>query len=112
MNYSVLLADEAIEDILKLVKYIHRELCNPSAADNLYGKLKEEISNLGDFPRKFVSIGIQYRGYVIHKKVYMTYLIFYIINDEEKSVYVLRVMKELMHWKKILRKEKIYHFTR
>ena len=45
MNYSVLLADEAIEDILKLVKYIHRELCNPSAADNLYGKLKEEISN-------------------------------------------------------------------
>lgn len=112
MNYSVLIADEAIEDIFVLVKYIHRELCNPDAAEKLYQELKEEISNLGNFPRKFIGTGIKYRGYVIHKKVYKTYLIFYIINDKEKRVYALRVIKELMNWKRILREKKVYHFTK
>ena len=112
MNYSVLVADEAIEDIYSLVKYIHKELCNPSAAEKLYRELKEEISNLGAFPKKFVSTEIRHRGYVIHKKVYKTYLIFYIVNDKEERVYVLRVMKELMHWKKVLREAKKYHFIR
>ena len=36
MNYKVLVADEAIEDIFSLVKYIHLELCNPDAAEKKY----------------------------------------------------------------------------
>lgn len=80
MNYSVFVADEAIEDIFSLVKYVHRELRNPKAAEKLYQDLKN--------------------------------LIFYIINDEEKRVYILRVIKELMNWKKILRRGKTYHFAK
>lgn len=112
MNYSVLVADEAIEDIFQLIKYIHKELCNPDAAEKLYQELKQEISNLGLFPRKFMETEIKYRGYIIHKKVFKTYLIFYIINDEEERVYTLRVMKELMNWKSILRQRKMYHFSK
>ena len=32
--------------------------------------------NMGDFPLKFADSGIKYRGYLIHKKVYESYLIF------------------------------------
>lgn len=47
----------------------------------------------------------------IHKKVYESYLIFYIINSEKQEVYVLRVIKDLMNWGKILNRTKIYHFS-
>lgn len=74
----------------------------------MYYNLDREIKNLGDFPLKFSDSGIRYRGYTIHKKVFKSYLIFYIISQE---VYVLRVLKDLMDWQKILDKAKLYHFS-
>ena len=44
------------------------------------------------------------------KKIYELYLIFYIISSERQEVYVLRVIKDLMNWRKILNRTKIYHF--
>ena len=111
MNYKVLVTDEAIDDIFSLVRYIHMELCNPDAAERLYHNLDREVRNLGDFPLKFSDSGIRYRGYTIHKKVYKSYLIFYIIDQESEEVYVLRVLKDLMDWQKILDKAKLYHFS-
>ncbi len=106
-----MVTDEAIEDMLGLVKYIHIELCNPYAAEMLYSNLKQEVNSLGDFPLKFSEAGIKYKGYMIHKKVYKSYIIFYIINNKEQEVYVLRVMKSITNWQKILRKVKNYHFS-
>lgn len=60
---------------------------------------------------KFSDSGTKYRGYIIHKKVYESYLIFYIINSEKQEVYVLRVIKDLMNWGEILNRTKIYHFS-
>lgn len=111
MNYRVLVADEAIEDIFGLVKYVHLELCNPDAAEKLYHNLNREVKKVGNFPFKFSDSGIRYRGYVIHKKVFESYLIFYMIDDEKEEVYVLRVIKDLMNWEKILRKVKVFHFS-
>lgn len=111
MSYKVLVTDEAIEDIFALVRYIYMELCNPDAAERLYYNLDREVKNLGDFPLKFSDSGIKYRGYTIHKKVYGSYLIFYIISKENQAVYVLRVLKDLMDWQKILNKIKLYHFS-
>lgn len=111
MNYKVLVTDESMDDIFSLVRYIHVELCNPDAAERLYHNLNREIKNLGDFPLKFSDSGIKYRGYTIHKKVYGSYLIFYIISKEKQEIYVLRVLKDLMDWQKILNQAKLYHFS-
>lgn len=111
MNYKVFVTDEAINDIIDLVRYISDELLNPEAAGRLLHNLKREIENCGVFPMKFADTGIKYRGYVIHKKVYESYLIFYVINSEAQEVYVLRVMKDLMNWYQILRTTKKYHFS-
>ena len=111
MNYRVLLAGEAIADIFGLVQYIYTELCNPDAAEKLYYNLNREVKNMGDFPLKFSDSGIKYRGYIIHKKVYESYLFFYIINSEKQEVYVLRIIKDLMDWRRILDRTKTYHFS-
>ncbi len=111
MKYRVLITDEATNDIFNLVRYIYVDLVNPDAANSLYTNLKREVSNIGDFPSKFVASGIKYRGYIIHKKIYHSYLLFYIVSEEKQTVYVLRVMKDIMNWRSILRKENIYHFS-
>lgn len=110
MNYKVLITDEATNDVFHLVKYIHVELCNPDAAKKLYMNLNREVRNMGDFPLKFADSGIRYRGYIIHKKVYQSYLLFYIISEEKQVVYVLRILKDIMNWRDILQKTNIYHF--
>ena len=110
MNYKVLLTDEAINDIAGLVKYIDEELRNPEAAVKLFLDLKREVENCGIFPMKYSDTGIWYRDYIIHKKVFKTYLIFYIINSDTQEVYVLRVLKDLMDWYQILQTTKKYHF--
>lgn len=111
MNYRVLVTDEATDDVFQLVKYIYVELGNPDAADKLHENLNREVENMGVLPLKFSDSGIRYRGYVIHKKVYQSYLFFYIINKKNQTVYVLRILKTIMNWQKILKKTKIYHFS-
>lgn len=112
MNYKVLITDEATNDVFNLVKYIHVDLCNPDAAKKLYMNLNREVRKLGDFPLKFADSGIKYRGYIIHKKVYQSYLLFYIISEENQIVYVLRILKDIMNWSNILQKANIYHFSK
>lgn len=73
--------------------------------------LNREVNNRGDFPLKFADSGIKYRGYIIHKKIYQSYLLFYIISDENQTVYVLRILKDIMNWRNILQKTNIYHFS-
>lgn len=71
---------------------------------------EREVKNLGDFPLKFLDSGIRYRGYILHKKAYDLYLIFYIISDSKQEGYVLRVIKDLMSWQGMLNWTKIYHY--
>lgn len=85
MNYRVLIADEALADIFGLVQYIHAELCNPDAAEKLYENLNRETKNMGDFPLKFSDSGIKYRGYIIHKKVYESYLFFILLIAKNRK---------------------------
>ena len=92
MKYNVFVTDEALEDIWTFVSYIHRKLYNPDAAERLYHNLKREVNKVGYFPLRFSDSGIRYREYVIHKKVYKSYLIFYIINDDKREVYILRIL--------------------
>lgn len=110
MNDRVFVTDEAIDDIFNLVKYIYVDLCTPDAADKLYINLNQEVNNLGDFPLKHSDSGIKYRGYVIHKKIFQSYLLFYVINDAKQAIYILRILKDIMNWRKILQKSNIYHF--
>ena len=110
MKYKVFVTDEAISDIIEFARYIDEELHNFEAAERLLHNLKREVENCGVFPMKFCDTGIKYRDYVIHKKVFESYLIFYVINSEAQEVYVLRVMKDLMNWYQILRTTKKYHF--
>ena len=104
MNYRVLITDEATDDVFNLVKYIQVDLCNPDAANKLYTNLNREVNNMGDFPLKFADSGIKYRGYIIHKKIYQSYLLFYIISElaqyiaKKKISIIFQIIDDKRKW--------------
>lgn len=111
MNYDVMVSDEAIEDVWKLVAYVYTELHNPIASKKLYANLKREIKNMAVLPQRNTASGLYYRGYIIYKKVYQSYIIFYIVDDIQKMVFVLRVLKDIMNWKRIVKVFQNFHFS-
>lgn len=111
MTFKILITDEAIKDVAEQILYIKNNLCNPAAADKLFTDLQQESVRLGQFPLKGSDTKITYRNYAIHKKVYQSYLFFYILDDISDTIIILRVLKNIMNWPGILRETKIYHFS-
>lgn len=106
------MTEEAIDDVYDFERYMHFTLGNPIAASRFEKNIKREINTLVTFPPKHSATGIFYRGYMIHKRVYKSYLLFYIINHDEKEVYLLRILKDLMDWESHLRTVSTYHIVR
>lgn len=72
--------------------------------ENFTKKMKEATEGLKTLPTGFDTVGFQYRGYDIHMKPYRTYLFFYVVDNEKKTVTVLRVMQDGMDWQFILKR--------
>lgn len=106
-----MVTDEAVNDMGDAAIYIRSELCNPAAADKLLLEFQQELTNLGKFPKQGRDLGIRYRNYTIHKKVYRSYLFFYVFDERSDTITLLRILKNTMNWPGILRETKIYHFS-
>ena len=111
MEYNLQVTDEAVNDMGDAAIYIRSELCNPAAADRLLKELQHELMKIGRFPKQGTDSGIRYRNYTIHKKVYQSYLFFYVFDERSNTITILRVLKNIMNWPGILRETKIYHFS-
>jgi plasmid stabilization system protein ParE len=82
--YVVIILEEALEDLRKIVAYISSE--NPGAADALGLGLLEEAMSLESLP---------YRGFRVKKRrgllklIHGNYLIYYRIQEQKKVVEIL-----------------------
>ena len=92
------------DDIRKMKKYILDTFKYRELGDNFSKKMKEATEELKILPTGFDTVGFQYRGYDIHLKPYRTHLFFYVVDDETKTVTVLRVMQDGMDWQFILKR--------
>ena len=93
MTYKVIITDQANIDLREIYEYIAFELLSPENAAGQLGRLKEHIFSLGVFPRRFKTYKKEpwfSRG--LRVMPIDNYLVFYIPNDQNKSVAVMRVM--------------------
>jgi toxin ParE1/3/4 len=101
--YFVNITDAAEQDILYTVNYISDVLKAPAAANNLldeiekYEKILEETPNIYPFvPDEYLAEkGIKF---VMVKN----YMLFFIVGEDEKTVYVIRFLYGRRDWKNIL----------
>ena len=101
--YFVNITDIAEEDITSTVKYISHELKAPIAANNLLDEIEKHEEILRHTPNIYPRVPDEYLAekglkFVIVKN----YLMFFTVNEDEKSVNVVRFLHGRRDWKNIL----------
>jgi len=103
MNYSLNITDLAEEDILATVKYISGVLKNPIAANNLLDEIEEYEKILEDTPNIFPFVNDEYLSEKGLKYIRIkNFLMFYIIDEDNRIVNVIRFLYTRRNWKDIL----------
>ena len=102
-EYSVQIGKLAERDIYEAVSYIKEILFQPESARRIYNEIKTQISLLSDFPQRFAVIAEEpYRSMGMRKTAAANYLIFYLIDEKDKTVSVVRVLYNRREWKDLI----------
>lgn len=110
MKYSITETDETISDVINFAKHIKYHFGNPKAAEDFVNAYDSVSEKLSVFPHGYRGIGLEYRGYEIRIKPFGTYNIFFAIDEENHEIVILRVLKDLQNWNRILQINNDYHF--
>lgn len=106
MRYKVLFTTAAERDLNRTLEYIEFSLFNPSSADALLEKVEVEVSKLAEFPRMYSVVQDDVlRAWGVRFVKINNYLAFFVISEEDNTVYVIRFLYGKRNWAGILRKE-------
>ena len=102
--YFVNITNIAEEDIASAIDYIANVLSAPMAANNLLSEVEEKEKILEETPTiyPFVSDDYLARKGIKFVKI-KNYMMFYIIDEEEKTVTIIRFLYGRRDWKNILK---------
>lgn len=104
VNYKVLIARSAQQDVKEKKKYILDTFKYRDLGDNFSKKIKKAAMELEVLPQGHSRTKFAYRGYDIYMKPSNTYLLFYTIDEIKQVVTVLRVLQDGMDWKYIIQR--------
>ena len=109
-EYSVRWSRESIYDIADISDYIELRF-GIDRADKFNEDISTEGEKLGRQYKMYTDTGIYYRKKLIYKKVMSPSIIFYCIDDNTQTVYIIRVLRHERDWQKILRETISYTFN-
>ena len=93
----------AMNDMAEIARYISKELCNPSAAEDLANDMILATENLTEFPymypvyRAYKPLKNEYR-----KLIVKNYIMFYYVCEKEKKAIIARVIFSRRDYEKLL----------
>ncbi len=102
-NYIVRFAPKAYNDLAQIYQYIAEKLCAEIAADNLLYQIEKSIMRLEDFPftgSLVLDEPLRKRGY--HKLVVDNYIVFYLVDEQEMQVVIMRIMYGARNYNELL----------
>ena len=104
MSYRVSTALAAERDIIAAADHIEHALKNPMAAEQLLDQTEERIASLAEPPCRTRVVGDPVlSSWGIHCIAVDNYLAFYVVDDEGKTVTVVRFLHQKSNWSQILR---------
>lgn len=102
-NYSMKFTPKAQDDLDEIYGYISTKLFDDIATENLMDNIENNIMRLANFPLSSSFVmdePLKSRGY--HKLVVDNYIVFYLVNDEEKQVAIMRILYGATKYQDIL----------
>lgn len=103
-NYKIKYTYSSREDIREKKEYIIKTFKYRQFGKNFTDKIKVATRSLKTLPTAYVTTGFNYRGYEIYLKPYMTYLLFFVVDEKNKNVTILRVLQDGQDWQYILKR--------
>lgn len=108
-DYDVVWSRESVYDVADIADYIELRF-GRERADRFVGDIDEACEALGRDYELYTGTGIYYRKKLILKKVFSPSIIFYCVDEAERRVYIIRVLRHERNWQKILREGLSYTF--
>ena len=102
-NYSLKFTPKAYDDLDEIYSYISEKLFDEQAADNLMDRIEHNILRLKSFPYScsFVTEEtLKAKGY--RKLIINNYIAFYMVNEVEHQVIIMRVLYGAQNYEGIL----------
>ena len=100
---DVKFTEPAEHDLVMIEHYIHVELCNPISAENLVRGIIERAKSLAKFPKRHPFANDELlRRLGIRLTWFENYNIFYVYDEENNVVNILRVLYDRQDWKNLL----------
>lgn len=98
-RYNVVLSLEARADIHEIVRYIAKELREPSTAEHMLDRIEEAIASLESMPEKYALVSDEYlASFGIRMAAVRKYIIFYTVEHSKKEVNISRVLYGRRNW--------------
>lgn len=98
------LTEKADADLDDVVQYIAVELANPKAASDFVDKLQSAIEEARSFPESGSLVINEYLPDTeVRKKLVENYILYYLPDSEQKTIFVLRIVYGRRNIDEILR---------
>lgn len=93
MAYSYLITSKAQTDLNSILDYIINDLLNLVAAKDFLNKINKSIKTICEFPSSCPLYETKYLPFeMIRYKKINNYLLFYIVDDGNEQIIILRVI--------------------
>ena len=104
MKYDIHITRAAERDLNSAADYIEFVLLNPQAADDLLDEAENKIGDLSAFPEEF-ALGDDpvLKTWGIRFALVKNYIAFYVVSEENRTVYIVRFLYGKRDWITILK---------
>ncbi len=93
MKFDVFYTANARSDLTGIFEYIAFDIIEPLTAQKLYSEIVAAVRSLETFPLRFPLYDNEpWRSRGLRKMPVKNYLVFYTVNEEKKTVNVIRIM--------------------
>lgn len=102
-RYSVNISARAWADMRGILNYISTCLREPSVADRLLDRLEKSAQSLETMPNRYALVPDSYLASAGFRMTSVgSYLIFYMVDQEAKTVDISRVLNARQNWTELL----------
>lgn len=105
-KYIVEISETAEQDLENIILYLRYNLAGDIIADKYKILFKQEFKNLENIAGSMPILNEELTGHKNIRKVNVrNYIVFYIVDEENSKVFVLRIGHAFMDWEKYLKEE-------
>lgn len=91
-TYSVIYSPEAKDDLREIYAYIAFDLRAPDTAESQVNRIRKEVRSLDFMPSRYAIVDWEpWRGMGMHRVPVDNFIIYYVVNNDSRTVTVIRI---------------------